>query len=116
MSTADVEVPKLESLIGVGGTYSSPATHIAFSGLQFSGTSWLDPTTHGYASQQTGAYLSGTWDRPSDALTSCQSGCPLFEAARPHWEQMPSAVQVSAADHITFTATGSPSSDRTHSA
>ncbi|MDX2548870.1 DUF1349 domain-containing protein [Streptomyces sp. WI04-05B] len=103
MSTADVEVPKLQSLIGVGGTYSSPATHIAFSGLRFSGTSWLDPTTHGYASQQTGAYLTGTWDRPSDALTSCQSGCPLFEATRPHWEQMPSAVQVSAADHITFT-------------
>ena len=43
MSTADVEVPKLQSLISVGGTYSSPATHIAFSGLQFSGTSWLDP-------------------------------------------------------------------------
>ncbi|WP_105967788.1 DUF1349 domain-containing protein [Streptomyces geranii] len=103
MSTADVEVPKLESLINVGGTYASPATHIAFSGLQFSGTSWLDPTTHGYASQQTGAYLTGAWDRPSDALTSCQSGCALFEATRPHWEQMPSAVQVSAADHITFT-------------
>ncbi|SFO09392.1 Right handed beta helix region [Streptomyces sp. cf124] len=103
MSEADVEVPKLESLINVGGTYASPATHIAFSGLQFSGTSWLDPTTHGYASQQTGAYLTGTWDRPSDALTSCQSGCPLFEATRPHWDQMPSAVQVSAADHITFT-------------
>lgn len=103
MSEADVEVPKLESLISVGGTYSAPATHIAFSGLQFSGTSWLDPTDHGYASQQTGAYLSGTWDRPSDGLTSCQSGCRLFEAARPHWKQMPSAVQVSAADHITFT-------------
>ncbi|MDX3114536.1 DUF1349 domain-containing protein [Streptomyces scabiei] len=103
MSTADVEVPKLQSLIGVGGTYSSPATHIAFSGLQFSGTSWLAPTTDGYASQQTGAYLTGAWARPSDALTSCQSGCRLFEATRPQWEQMPSAVQVSAADHITFT-------------
>ncbi|MFF5139239.1 DUF1349 domain-containing protein [Streptomyces sp. NPDC013157] len=103
MSTADVEVPKLESLVDVGGSYASPATHITFSGLQFSGTSWLGPSTHGYASQQTGAYLTGTWDRPSDALTSCQGGCPLFEATRPHWAQMPAAVQVSAADHITFT-------------
>ncbi|MFD4506605.1 DUF1349 domain-containing protein [Streptomyces sp. NPDC058457] len=103
MSTADVEVPELQSLIDVGGSYGSPATHITFSGLQFSGTSWLRPGTDGYASQQTGAYLSGTWDRPSDALTSCQSGCPLFEATRPHWDQMPAAVQVSAADHITFT-------------
>ncbi|MER6497708.1 right-handed parallel beta-helix repeat-containing protein, partial [Streptomyces griseorubiginosus] len=103
MSTADVEVPKLDSLIDVGGSYASPATHITFSRLQFSGTSWLDPSTRGYASQQTGAYLTGTWNRPSDALTSCQSGCPLFEATRPHWDQMPAAVQVSAADHITFT-------------
>ncbi|MCX5051710.1 MULTISPECIES: right-handed parallel beta-helix repeat-containing protein [unclassified Streptomyces] len=103
MSTVDVEVPKLQSLIQVGGTYASPATHIAFSGLQFSGTSWLSPSSNGYASQQTGAYLSGTWDRPSDALTSCQSGCQLFQATRPHWSQMPAAVQVSAADHITFT-------------
>ncbi|MFI7300724.1 right-handed parallel beta-helix repeat-containing protein [Streptomyces sp. NPDC050121] len=103
MSTADVEVPKLESLVDVGGNYASPATHITFSGLQFSGTSWLGPSTYGYASQQTGAYLTGTWDRPSDALTSCQGGCPLFEATRPHWDQMPAAVQVSAADNITFT-------------
>ncbi|MFF7472311.1 DUF1349 domain-containing protein [Streptomyces sp. NPDC008092] len=103
MSTADVEVPELQSLVDVGGSYGSPATHITFSGLQFSGTSWLRPSADGYASQQTGAYLSGTWDRPSDALTSCQSGCPLFEATRPHWDQMPAAVQVSAADHITFT-------------
>ncbi|GGN39436.1 DUF1349 domain-containing protein [Streptomyces fuscichromogenes] len=103
MSTADVEVPELQSLLDVGGSYGSPATHITFSGLQFSGTSWLRPGTDGYASQQTGAYLRGTWDRPSDALTSCQSGCPLFEATRPHWDQMPAAVQVSAADHITFT-------------
>ncbi|MGW0823486.1 DUF1349 domain-containing protein [Streptomyces sp. NPDC002845] len=103
VTTADVEVPKLQSLISVGGTYSSPASHIAFSGLQFSGTSWLGPNSHGYTNQQTGAYISGTWERPSDALTSCQEGCRLFEATRPHWHQMPSAVQVSAADHITFT-------------
>lgn len=103
MSTVDVEVPRLASLIDVGGGYASPATHIAFSGLQFSGTSWLGPSSDGYASQQTGAYLSGQWATPSDWLTSCQGGCQLFEATRPHWNQMPAAVQVSAADHITFT-------------
>ncbi|MCX4884264.1 right-handed parallel beta-helix repeat-containing protein [Streptomyces sp. NBC_00847] len=103
MSTADVEVPELHSLVNIGGTYSAPASHIAFSGLQFSGASWLGPSTDGYASHQTGTYLKGTWDRPSDALTSCQSGCPLFEATRPHMSQMPAGVQVSAADHITFT-------------
>ncbi|MFC8366134.1 right-handed parallel beta-helix repeat-containing protein, partial [Streptomyces griseorubiginosus] len=104
MSTADVEVPKLQSLIDVGGSYASPATHITFTGLQFSGTSWLGPSgSNGYASQQTGTYLAGTWSAPSDWLTSCNAGCKLFEATRPHWDQMPAAVQVSAADHITFT-------------
>ncbi|WP_062027985.1 right-handed parallel beta-helix repeat-containing protein [Streptomyces griseorubiginosus] len=104
MSTADVEVPKLQSLIDVGGSYASPATHITFAGLQFSGTSWLGPSgSNGYASQQTGAYLAGTWSAPSDWLTSCNAGCKLFEATRPHFSQLPAGVQVSAADHITFT-------------
>ncbi|SNX66690.1 hypothetical protein SAMN06272735_8598 [Streptomyces sp. TLI_55] len=105
MSTADVEVPKLDSLVDVGGSYASPATHITFSGLQFSGTSWTGPSgSNGYAAQQTGTYLAGTWSTPSDWLTSCNGhGCKLFEATRPHWNQMPAAVQVSAADHIAFT-------------
>ncbi|MEU5598381.1 right-handed parallel beta-helix repeat-containing protein [Streptomyces sp. NPDC020298] len=104
MSTVDVEMPRLESLLSIGGTYHAPATHIAFSGLQFSHTSWLQPSTgQGYADQQTGAFVYGDWARPSDALNSCQYGCPLFEATRPHWHQMPAAVQVSAASHISFT-------------
>ncbi|MDQ1032169.1 hypothetical protein QF035_009751 [Streptomyces umbrinus] len=104
MSTADVEMPRLESLLSVGGTYGASATHITFSGLQFSHTSWLQPSTgQGYANQQTGAFVQGTWERPSEALDSCQYGCRLFEATRPHWHQMPAAVQESAASHIDFT-------------
>ncbi|MEW1718139.1 right-handed parallel beta-helix repeat-containing protein [Streptomyces sp. NPDC093109] len=104
MSTVDVEMPRLESLLSVGGTYGAPATRISFSGLEFSHTSWLLPSTgQGYANQQTGAFVQGAWARPSDALNSCQYGCRLFEATRPHWHQMPAAVQVSAASHISFT-------------
>ena len=104
MSTADVEFPVLQSLVDVGGSYASPAHNITFSGITFTGTSWLGPSSsQGYADQQTGAYLSGTWARPSDALTSCQSGCQQFEATRPSWSQIPGAVQVSAANTITFT-------------
>ena len=103
MSTADVALPRLESLVRIGGSYATPAHHIALVGLQFSHTSWLLPNTSaGYADQQTGAYIFGTWNRPADWLTSCQSGCQAFEAARPFWRQMPAAVQVSAANTITF--------------
>jgi hypothetical protein len=101
MSNISVELPMLQSLVNVGGNYDAPAHHISFSGITFSGTSWLGPSgNQGYVDQQTGAYIAGTWDWP--ALTACQSGCPQFEAARPHWSQMPAAVQVSAADNITF--------------
>ncbi|MEV4492538.1 ricin-type beta-trefoil lectin domain protein [Micromonospora coxensis] len=103
MSTVSVELPQLQSLVNVGGTYDAPAHHISFSGITFTGTSWLGPSSsNGFADQQTGAHITGTWARPADALTSCQAGCPQFEATRPSWNQMPAAVQVSAANTITF--------------
>ncbi|MET8085935.1 RICIN domain-containing protein [Micromonospora sp. NPDC005237] len=103
MSSVSVELPQLQSLVNVGGTYDAPAHHISFSGITFTGTSWLGPSSsNGFADQQTGAHIVGTWARPSDALTSCQEGCPLFEATRPSWAQMPAAVQVSAANTIAF--------------
>ncbi|WP_233439726.1 hypothetical protein [Lentzea atacamensis] len=83
--------------------YHAPAHNISFAGLQFSYTSWLLPSTaEGYADQQTGGYIKGTWNRPADAFTSCASGCSLFEATRPGFNQMPAAVQVSAANAISF--------------
>jgi ricin-type beta-trefoil lectin protein len=101
MSTVSVELPTLQSLVNVGGTYDSPAHHVAFSGITFTGTSWTGPSSgQGYADQQTGAYLAGNWNWP--ALTACQEGCTQFEATRPNWSQMPAAVQVSAANNITF--------------
>jgi hypothetical protein len=105
LATADVELPVQQSLLHVGGTYDAPAHDLTFSGITFTGTSWLGPSSNqGFADQQTGTYLAGAWPRPEDALNSCKSGCRQFEAARPHWSQMPAAVQVSAARDITFSA------------
>lgn len=102
MSTVRVELPTLPSLLSVGGTYDAPAHHLTFSGITFTGTSWLGPSSNeGYVDQQTGAYIAGTWSWPS--FTSCHNGCPQFEATRPNWRQSPAAVQVSAANTITFT-------------
>src|SRR4051812_42395530 len=62
MSTVDVEFPLAQSIVQLGGTYAAPAHHIAFSGITFSGTSWLGPSSNqGFADQQTGAYISGNW-------------------------------------------------------
>lgn len=90
MATVDVELPRVQSLLLLTGTYDHPIHDLTFRGLQFSHTSWLGPTSaEGYADQQTGAFVTG-------------SGYPVFEATRPVWHQMPAAVQISAAKNITF--------------
>ncbi|MCX4580570.1 right-handed parallel beta-helix repeat-containing protein [Streptomyces sp. NBC_01571] len=100
----DIELPRLETLISIGGTYGKPVTGLAFKGIQFSGTSWLGPSTDGYADQQNGLFIKGAYDyRPADAFTSCSRGCEMFERARTSWYQEPAAVQVSAASRISFT-------------
>ncbi|MFI0724436.1 ricin-type beta-trefoil lectin domain protein [Streptomyces sp. NPDC021224] len=100
----DVELPRLTSLLQIGGSYADPAHDITVKGIAFQHTTWLQPSTStGYADQQSGAFLGRTFTQPSDFMTSCQSGCPLFEAARNSWSQVPAAVQVSAARGITFT-------------
>ncbi|MDX8051793.1 RICIN domain-containing protein [Lentzea sp. BCCO 10_0798] len=104
MSNVSVELPVMQSLVNVGGTYDAPARNITFSGITFTGTSWLGPSgNQGFADQQTGAYMAGNQNWPADRINSCQQGCAQFEAVRPHWFQMPAAVQVSAASGITFT-------------
>ncbi|WP_433796758.1 ricin-type beta-trefoil lectin domain protein [Actinoplanes sp. CA-252034] len=101
MAATAVELPRLQSLVQVGGTYDAPAHHMTFSGITFTGTSWLGPSSNqGYADQQTGAYITGDWSRPG--FDSCHQGCPQFEATRPHWLQSPAAVQVSAATDVVF--------------
>ncbi|WP_440107334.1 NEW3 domain-containing protein [Streptosporangium sp. H16] len=104
ISRARVELPRLETLLQVGGTYDEPARDLRFEGLTFTGTTWLRPgSPDGYANQQTGVFVSGVQPhRPADAFTSCSVGCTGFEASRDGWEQAAAAVQVSAADDIAF--------------
>jgi len=102
-SSLAIELPRLQSLLGVSGSYGSPAANLRFTGIQFSGTSWLGPSgPDGYADQQSGAHITGAFAMPANWLSTCKSGCTQFEATRNHWAQMPAAVQVSAATDITF--------------
>ncbi|WP_292853262.1 fibronectin type III domain-containing protein, partial [Microbacterium sp.] len=104
-ASLDVELPRLQALVSVGGTYDAPVSGLAFEGLQFSGTSWMGPSSpDGYADQQNGTFLTGAYSyRPADAFTSCSRGCEMFERARTAWGQEPAAVQVSAASDVSFT-------------
>ena len=100
----DVELPRLAVLVAVSGTLDEPVHDLAFLGIRFSYTSWLGPSgPQGYASQQSGSFLTGeSAAYPPDPIATCAQGCPAFESLRSEWSQMPAAVQVSAANLITF--------------
>ncbi|WP_026930766.1 RICIN domain-containing protein [Glycomyces tenuis] len=104
LANTSVEMPRLESLIEIGGTYDQPVRDLEFQGLTFTGTSWLHPSSSdGYANQQTGTFMTGHQPtRPGDAFNSCSRGCYGFEGSRNNWSQTPAAVQVSAAEGIAF--------------
>jgi len=102
-SSLDIELPRLQNLLDVSGSYSNPVSGLTFSNTQFSGTTWLGPSgSTGYADQQNGAHITNSYQMPSNWLSTCSSGCTQFEATRNQWAQIPAAVQVSAATSITF--------------
>ncbi|MBN9326700.1 MAG: right-handed parallel beta-helix repeat-containing protein [Cellulomonas sp.] len=105
-------VPRLDSLLQIAGTLDEPVHDVQVRGIELAHTSWLGPSTPaGYASQQAGTFLSREYRQPADYLLTCQRSCPDFEATRNDWDQMPAAVQVSAATRVdvvdcTFTQLG----------
>ncbi|RKL27473.1 hypothetical protein BFJ72_g13060 [Fusarium proliferatum] len=90
MATVSAYLGIQEVLMVVGGTYKEPIHDLHFEGIAFKHSTWLRPDTYGYIDQQTGGHMG------NDSLW------PNFEASRPHWWQMPSAIQVSAAYNITI--------------
>ena len=102
----DIELPRLQTLVSIGGTYDKPVSGLAFTGIQFSGTSWLGPSSaEGYADQQNGTFLNGTLPPTVRATRSpaAPAAARCSSARAPTWHQEPAAVQVSAARRITFT-------------
>ena len=104
MSKADVEMPRLTVLLSIGGSLEEPVRDLAFRHIRFSHSTWSGPSgPEGYASQQSGSYLTGRASAyPTDPVASCPQGCAAFESMRNEWMQMPASVQVSAAERITF--------------
>jgi hypothetical protein len=99
-----VVVPTLEALVSIAGTPDRPIERLTFRGIRFSHSSWLGPSRPtGYANQQSGSFLREVSPiRPAGAFESCGWGCVEFESMRQKWDQMPAAVQVSAARDILF--------------
>lgn len=104
ITKADVELPRLPVLVSIGGTLEESVQDLSMIGIRFSYSSWLGPSSdEGYANQQSGTFLAGKPAAyPADPIATCAQGCSGFESMRNQWQQMPAAVQVSAARRITF--------------
>ena len=104
LAHADVELPHLTTLLSVGNSLDAFVEELEFSHIRFSHSTWLGPSgNEGYASQQSGSFLTGrSASYPADPIAECHQGCPAFESMRNEWQQMPAAIQVSAAERITF--------------
>jgi hypothetical protein len=76
MSTADVEMPILETLIVGQGTLEQPVQNIRFEGLTFSYATWLGPSgTNGYVADQSGQLLIGS-GHPTNIIGHDQNVVP----------------------------------------
>ena len=104
IASMSVELPRLSTLLSASGTLAEPVRDLTFRGIRFSYSTWLGPSTaEGYASQQSGSFLTGRAAAyPAEPIATCAQGCPAFESVRNQWNQMPASVQVSAAERITF--------------
>jgi hypothetical protein len=104
MAKISVELPRLQSLVSIAGSYHQPVKDLQFRRLSFRNTSWLGPSSpEGYASQQSGSFLAGDVpNTPAEPIRDCSWGCWPFEAMRNKWRQQPAAVQVAAATRIVF--------------
>lgn len=104
IGTLDVELPHLAVLMAIGNSLNAPVENLTFRGIRFYYTTWLGPSSpEGYASQQSGSYLTGhAVAYPTDAIVTCSRGCPAFETVRNEWSQMPASIEVAAAQRITF--------------
>jgi len=61
ITTADVELPVLETLIQGSGNSTTPVAYINFEGLTFSYATWYDPSgANGYVCDQSGFHLTGS--------------------------------------------------------
>jgi hypothetical protein len=97
LTTAEVIVPRLETLVRINGTVDHPVHHLSFHGISFSHTGWLRPSRQGHVPLQAGFSLTDAYNLPvkgtPDKATLCNQA----------WvERQPAAVSVRFGSDLTF--------------
>jgi len=100
ISSLDVELPHLESLVQGAGTLAHPLHDMAFSGLQFSYATWNGPSSPaGFADVQSNLRMTETTTSQGMCThSSPASSCPWGSLTQPL-----ANVQFTAANNITLT-------------
>ncbi|MET7687006.1 RICIN domain-containing protein [Streptomyces sp. NPDC005483] len=87
MSTASVQAPTIKTLFDIKGTsLDSPVHDLRFSGITFTGTTWMEATDNGYLNGQ-----GGNYNISADTSNHQYVGRP------------PAGVQAADADRVSFT-------------
>jgi chitodextrinase len=91
LATSTVTIPKVQDLVDLNGTIDKPVSNVAFSGITFSYSTWLAPSSSdGMVEGQAGFRIVG-------------SNNPTFDSTRLTWKKTPGAVNVSYGHDISFT-------------
>ena len=99
MSTADVEVPAVETLVSVEGTPDNPVSGVTFEGVTFSYATWMRPSISGHAPLQAGMYMTEAYKlRPKTVRPNGD-----HKLDNQGWVGRPAAaVSVNAATNVDF--------------
>ena len=84
MSSLDVELPHLESLLQGAGTLAAPLHDVTFSGLQFSYATWNAPSsTAGFADVQSNLHMTGATNQGMCTFSTPAGTCPWGALTQP---------------------------------
>lgn len=100
MRTADVEAPRVETLVSGNGSASAPIRDLTFRDLQFAYTTWVQPgTPTGFSDLQSGFSITGKHGYASEGLCHLvgRGTCPYG-----NWTPEPAAVQFAFDQHLKF--------------
>ena len=101
LTTSDVEVPVLETLVEGKGSADQPIHDIVFSGLQFSYATWLFPSSpEGFAEVQANYTMTGQGANATQGL--CELVTPKGSCPYAAWTKMPANVHFSYDSRIQF--------------
>lgn len=96
MGHVDVEIPRLESLLQVSGTLAHPVHDLTFSGLTFTTSTWMQPSSNlGFVQVQANLDITGSNSQGECTYSTPAGSCPWGGFGEP-----PAAVQLTAARHV----------------